>query len=160
MDRMGITMKKIIEIDLCHVEDLVEKYNQNRVSRDLIDYIISESILIGKKDSLKLVIYNKCQVENCWEMIQKGLEQEYKRSLKYDRFNDMKQWSLLGIGLFFLLLTILFEDPFLINEVFLIIGWVSIWEVVDISLFKDIKERRKRQILKKLLMSEYEVITK
>ncbi len=153
-------MEKIIEIGLCHVEDLVEKYNQNRVSRDLIDYIISESILIGKKDKLKLVIYNKCQVENCWEMIQKGLEQEYKRSLKYDRFNDMKQWSLLGIGLFFLLLTILSENSFLINEVFLIIGWVSIWEVIDIALFKDTKERRKREILKKILMSECEVITK
>ncbi len=153
-------MEKIIEIGLCHVEDLVEKYNQNRVSRDLIDYIISESILIGKKDKLKLVIYNKCQVENCWEMIQKGLEQEYKRSLKYDHFNNIKQWVLLGIGLFFLLLTILSENSFLINEVFLIIGWVSIWEVIDIALFKDTKERRKREILKKILMSECEVITK
>ena len=34
------------------------------------------------------------------------------------------------------------------------------WEVIDIALFKDTKERRKREILKKILMSECEVITK
>ncbi len=39
-------MEKIIEIDLHDKYDLVEKYNENKKSNELIKYIIKEAIPI------------------------------------------------------------------------------------------------------------------
>lgn len=53
-------MEKIIEIDLHDKYDLVEKYNENKISNELIKYIIKEAIPIRKNEKIKIVINVKC----------------------------------------------------------------------------------------------------
>ena len=42
-------MKKIIEIDLNSKEDLLERYNNKRISKDLVEYLINETNFVSKK---------------------------------------------------------------------------------------------------------------
>ena len=49
-------MEKIIEINLTDKEDFLDKYNKKRVSNDIIDYIIRQSMYTTKKDSIKVII--------------------------------------------------------------------------------------------------------
>lgn len=64
-------MEKIIEIDLHDKYDLVEKYNENKISNELIKYIIKEAIPIRKNEKIKIVINVKCNNINrdCKEQI-------------------------------------------------------------------------------------------
>lgn len=155
-------MEKIIEIDLCEKDDLLGRYSNENVSRDLIEYLIEESILIDKKDTIKVVINNGCDVSNddCYRLIKGGLRREYQKSLKYRKLNNFKQVTLFFIGLLFLFISTIISGNKIFGEVFLIIGWVPIWELAEIELFTDVNEKRKRKNIRRLLKSEFEVESK
>jgi len=149
-------MEKIMEIDLNNREDLTEKYNNKNASKNLISYIIDEAIFIGKDDSISVIINNNCDLDgDCIEILKDGLKLEYNRTLKRKCLNNVRQIIYLIIGILFLFLSTIIKDDFIFKEIFIIIGWVPIWEVMEIELFTDIKEKRKRKIIKKLLNSNY-----
>lgn len=149
-------MEKIIEIDLNNRENLTEKYNNKIVSKKLVDYILEEAIFVSKNDLIKIIINNNCDIEeDCIELIKDGLKVEYNRTLKIKHLNNVRQVIYLIIGIIFLFLSTIIKDDFIFKEVFIIIGWVPIWEVMEIELFTDIKERRKRRVIRKLLDSEF-----
>lgn len=151
-------MEKILRIDVSNKEDFYEKYNQKTVSKNLINYIIEDAMFISNNDQIKVVINDKCNLEkDCLRLIKGGLEIEYKKNLNNRHINNIKQFFLLLTGILFLFLSTTIKGN-IFKEVFLIIGWVPIWEVIDIELFTDIKERRKRKVLKKLLESSFEII--
>lgn len=152
-------MKKIIEIDLYNEETLYEKYNKNIVSKELISYVIEQAMFISKYDTISVLVHNKCNVDKKYlNMIKEGLELEYKKKLRNHFINNIKQVILLLIGILFLFISTIIKDGFIFKEVFLIIGWVPIWEVIEIEMFTDVEERRTRKILKKLLESEFELV--
>ena len=47
------------------------------------------------------------------------------------------------------------KGDFIFKEVFLIVGWVPIWEVIEIEFFTELKEKGKRRILRKILESNF-----
>ena len=152
-------MEKIIQIDLYDEETLYERYNRNMVSRKLIDYIIEQAMFIGEYDTVKVLINNECKIDkNYIEMIKDGLRIEYKKKLRNRYYNNIKQLVLLLIGTLFLFMTVIIKDNFVFREVVLIIGWVPIWAAIEIELFTDAVERRKRKIIKKLLKSDFEIL--
>lgn len=149
-------MEKIVEIDLNNKEDLTEKYNNKIVSKNLITYLLEEAMFIDKDESIKVIINNNCDIsEDFIELIKDGLKIEYNRTLKRKHFNNIRQFIYLIIGVIFLFFSTMFHDDFIFKEVFIIIGWVPIWEVMEIELLTDIKEKRKRRIIKKLLDSNF-----
>lgn len=152
-------MEKIIQIDLYDEETLYERYNRNMVSRKLIDYIIEQAMFISVYDTVKVLINNECKIDkNYIEMIKDGLRIEYKKKLRNRYYNNIKQLVLLLIGTLFLFMTVIIKDNFVFREVVLIIGWVPIWAAIEIELFTDAVERRKRKIIKKLLKSDFEIL--
>jgi hypothetical protein len=152
-------MEKIIQIDLYDAETLYERYNRNMVSRKLIDYIIEQAMFISVYDTVKVLINNECKIDkNYIEMIKEGLRIEYKKKLRNRYYNNIKQLVLLLIGTLFLFMTVIIKDNFVFREVVLIIGWVPIWAAIEIELFTDAVERRKRKIIKKLLESDFEIL--
>lgn len=151
-------MEKVLKIDLYEKEDFFEKYNRDIVSRKLINYMIEELIFIDKADTVEVVINNKCELDdNCLTMLKTGLEGEYQKNLKNCKRTNIKQFSLMLLGILILFLSTIIQGVGVFKEVFLIIGWVPIWEAVDIELFSDVKEKRKRMILKKLLEGNFEI---
>lgn len=147
-------MEKIIEIDLMEENDLLERYNRKRVSSDLINYIIESASNFTKKDVVKMVINNNIKREvQCVNIIIEGLKNEYNKKLKKYSRNNIIQLIYFFVGIILLSFSSIIQIDVL-REVILISGWVMIWEVVELEIFSDMENRKKRRILKKILNSE------
>ena len=149
-------MKKEIKIYIEDRNNLLEKFNESKISREVIEYIINESILIEKDKKIEIII-NKGKAivaEDCKELIKNGLREEYKRSLKIQHENNIKQLYFLVLGAILLFLSIKIKQVGILKEILLISGWVPIWEMVKIELFPDVQERIKRKCINRLLKSE------
>ena len=148
-------MEKNIEIYLVDKYDFIQKYNKKKISTDVIDYIIDQAILIGKKENIKIIINKKFEIEqDCSQMIKEGLKEEYNKSLKNHHVRDAKQVGFFILGIIFIFLSTLIEKQMLLKELLLITGWVPIWEMVKIELISDMEGRKRRVIIKKILESE------
>jgi len=148
-------MEKPIEIDLDSQDDFVEKYDKNKVSNELLDYIINQITHINKKEQIKIIINKKAMLkQDCSKMIKEGLKEEYSRNLQQLHDNNVKQILLLFLGATFLFLSTLIDKGIIWKEILLISGWVPIWEMIELELFSDVKSNKKRQIINKLLKSE------
>lgn len=105
-------MKKEIKIDIEDRDELLEKFNENKVSREVIDYIIREAMIIEKDKEIEIVI-NKGKAivdEECKELIKKGLKDEYKRSLETQHENNIKQLYFLILGIMLLFLSVQIKE--------------------------------------------------
>ena len=147
-------MEKIIEIDLLNKEDFFEKYNHNEVSKDLINYLIKQTFINRKSKNIKIVINSKCEIENISNILKDSIQKEYELSYKHLKYNNIVQLIFIILGVFALFIATLLKDSIILNEIVVIGAWVLLWETIDLELFSDTEERRKRKLLKKLLTCE------
>lgn len=147
-------MEKILQIDLMDKHDLIEKYNKNITSKELIKYMIESTPCFSRRDTIKIVINNGIKdLHECTSFIIEGLKNEYDDNIfKYYR-NNLMQVGLLIAGIIAIFISTL-VDVMIIKELVLIGGWVLIWEMVESEIFEDINNRKKIRILRKLLNSE------
>ena len=148
-------MKKVIEIDLNSKEDLLERYNNKKISKDLIEYLINETNFINKKDSIVIQINNNIKTDiDIIKYLTNGLKDEYESNIKSHLKNNIIQIILFFLGLFFLFLSTQINDNDIWKEMLLIGGWVPIWEMIDLELFDDFRGNKRKRIIQKLLDSE------
>ena len=148
-------MKKVVEIDLNSKEDLLEKYNNKRISKDLIEYLISETNFINKKDNVVIQINNNIKTDiDIAKYLINGLKDEYESNIKSHLKNNIIQIILFFLGIFFLFLSTQINDNDIWKEILLIGGWVPIWEMIDLELFDDFRGNKRKRIIQKLLDSE------
>lgn len=145
-------MEKIIAIDIINEDDLLEKYNKKKVSKDLISYIIESTPSFKNKDTFKIKINNRIKT-SCVQLIIDGLKEEYQKSVNTHRRNNIIQIIYLLVGIIVLSISNIIEKV-IFKEIVLIGGWVLIWSMVELEIFSDTSGRRKRRVLKKLLNSE------
>lgn len=138
-------MKSII-VNIRRERDLYEKYS-NRVSNELIKYLIDEAKV---KDDVEIIINTKLNINNIDKLIRNGLQNSIKNLRKIDKFYDSKQVILFIFGLLFLIISYL-TKPEIIKELILIIGWVAVWEVMDIAINIDSKQKYNKKIVNKLI---------
>ena len=150
-------MEEIIRIHLRSEEDLLETYDNTKISINLINYIIENVSGVDKYKKIKLIINSNKIKLDIRTLIQEGFEREYNKSFMNYETNNMIQLGLFILGFLILIISFVIGENGLLHELLLIIGWVPIWEVVHIELFTDIKENKKRAILKRLMMSEIEI---
>ncbi len=149
-------MNNIIEIDIENRESLIEKYNKKIVSRDLINYIIDKAFKIDSQNNIVLNINNKTNLD-ARVLIITGLKLEYKKLVMEKRRNNLIQFAYFIIGLLLLVISRLIGNASILKEVFLIGGWVFIWEVLEIELFHDFKNNLRAKKVKQLLKSEINI---
>lgn len=151
-------MEKIITIDIQKEEDLVEVYNDEVINNNLIDYIFKKTLYTKKEDNIKFIISNKCNTKlPIKDIIIKGLKLEYEHLTKEFERNNFIQILLLLMGLTFLFLSTFINEESIWKEFLVIASWVPIWEMIDIALFKDIENRRKKKIIERLVNSDFEI---
>lgn len=144
-------MKNII-VNIENKSDIYEKYN-NELSKNLINYLIRESRFV--KDDIKITINTNINLDNIETFIKDGLQKAYNENRKIDKIHDTKQLLFLLIGVLFLIIsTITFN---IIKEIIIIVAWVAIWEVVDISLNVDSELKLNSKLIKKLINCKLEV---
>ena len=146
-------MEKIIEADILDLDDFFEKYNKELVSRDLINFILENT-----KDSLDsdkiTIVLNKKIHKKLGDILRNSFKVEYQKMVNEHFNNNKKQVIYFLIGVVMLVISRVLNDRALIEELFLIGGWVLIWQTVEIEFFKDTSNRKKRKLLKKLITSE------
>lgn len=148
-------MEKVIKIHIHKEADLIDKYNDKKASNDLINYIIKEAQLAKESENIKIIIKKDFYEENdIVELIKKGLDDEYKRSLHERNNNNIKQLFFFILGFLFIFLSTLIKENTIWKEIFIITGWVPIWEMIELELFPDAVGRKKRKIITKVLNGE------
>ena len=149
-------MEQIIKIDLTNRNNLIDKYNEEKVSHGLIEYIIKQVNDIVVYDEIKIIINKKCNFnEDCVKLIKEGLKEEYNRSLKKRNDNNIKQLIFFILGVLFIYLSTLMKNDIVWREIVLITGWVPIWKMIEVEILPDVAARRKRKIINKILSSEF-----
>lgn len=148
-------MERIIEIDLKSKEDLFDRYNKNKVSKELIEYILSEITTYNKNDTYKIIINNSIKGQKeINSLIKEGLIREYNKNIdKYDQ-NNIRQLIFFIMGIIALFISIL-TDSVILKELADVGVWVLFWYIIEVELFEDKENRKKRNIIKKLLDSEF-----
>lgn len=148
-------MEELIQININNKYDLIDKYNYEKISDELLKYIIKKTSVIKKNKKIKIIINKKINIEqDSVELVKKGLEEEYIKSIEETHINNIKQLIFLSIGAIFVFIATRIQNRGMWREILLITGWVPIWEMVEIELFPDVYGRRKRKVIKKLLNSE------
>ena len=149
-------MEKVIEIDLLDTDSFFETYNRKKVSKELINYLISEGQSLKKEDKVKIII-NDCMDGDidCIKLIKEGMKQEYSICYKRHQNICIKQLIYLICGVDILFLSTLI-DAEIFREVVVIFGWVLLWSMFELEIFSDVDSKKRRIILNKLLDSEYE----
>lgn len=147
-------MEKILEIDINKESDLFETYNNKKVSRELIQYMVDSYPKMNRDDTLKIVINNNIKKVRCAELIKMELDEACRRSDFRFHNTNLKQLSFLIIGVFALVIAS-FIDWDVIKEVVIIGAWVLLWDAVELEIVDDISNRKKKKIYKKLLKSEF-----
>ena len=146
-------MKKIIEADILDINDFFEKYNKDLVSHDLINYILDNSKDLLENDEVEIVL-NKAIDLKLESILRNSLKTKYQEEIKEHYYNNKMQVVYFLIGVIMLVISRILNDRALIEELFLIGGWVLIWQTVEIEFFRDTLNHKKRKILKKLINSK------
>lgn len=153
-------MERVVEIDINSKEDLFEQYNGRKISKSLINFLISTTPRFKKDDTLKVIVYNNMKNDiSCAEFIKKALDAEITSNDYKFMYTNRRQIILFILGVLILALATI-VDIEIIKEIILIGAWVLLWEMVELEIDDDISNRRKRKVLKKLVASEFEEIKK
>lgn len=148
-------MDKEIKIDIVNKSDLLEKYDESKASREVVEYLIQAAMVVEESEKIKVMINKNSEIdENAKELVIEGLKDEFKRSKRRNYKNNIKQIYLLFLGIFLLFLSTLIPEEGIWKEILLISGWVPIWEMIEMELFPDAEGRIRRRLIKKLLASE------
>lgn len=149
-------MVRIIQINLTNKTDFYDKYNKKLVSKESINYIIESAYYFDADDTIKIEITNNTK-DDYIGLVRDGLNREYDKSVFARYKNDFTQVFYLIAGVLILFLSTLISGTVL-KELVLIGGWVFIGVMVETEIFTDIKNKKRRRIIRKLLNSEFVII--
>ena len=144
-------MEKVIDVDIMNLDDFFSKYNKELVSLDLIKFILDNA---KEVDGDIVIVLNKKIDKPLEDILRNSLKTEYNLMIKEHFNNNKMQVIYFLVGIIMLVISRILNDRALLEELFLIGGWVLIWQTVEIEFFRDIDNRKKRKLLKKLINSK------
>ncbi len=150
-----------IKIKLENLEDATNKYNSELLNEELDNYITQNCQHIHTKERIEIKINNLTNKEE-QEKIKKLIHHHYQNKVlrlnKIDKYDDYFRLILLLLGIILIIISEQFTS--FLSELFLIAGWVVVWEMVYDILFTGIKRKRDLKIVKKLATCEISFIEK
>lgn len=137
-----------INIELINLESALNEFNKDILSDNLDNYLIyslNNEKLINKNIQLNIKgINNKEEQIHLTKVIYTHYQKKNNFFNKIDNVDNIVRFILGIIGAIIILIS--HEFDFLLSELFLIAGWVIIWEIVYDILFNEIKRKRKKKI--------------
>jgi len=144
-----------INIELKNLEIALNEYNKDIISENLDNYLIyslNNQKLINKNIIINIKgIYNKEEQEHLKNVLINYYQNKTSFFNKIDSVDNIIRFILGIVGAIIILIS--HEFNFLLSELFLIAGWVIIWEIVYDLLFNEIKRKRKKKVYSKLSSS-------
>ena len=154
----------VIHVDLDNRDEYINKYNDNKICDDLHNYLINEALKISNKTRIIIKIkfnYEVDKEEKNWvkKLIKKDFNDSLNDKITFDGI-AIKDIYLILIGIACIVVSVMFRylKVSVISEVFLIIGWVPIWELVSNILFIESEERMVKRKYKQLLRASIIII--
>lgn len=158
-----------INLSLRNYEEIYNPYDYSQYKKrdmdeDFLDYVYQEGLGIPLKYNLELTFHIKKEVYD--DSKSKSLKNAFKNNFLWrlsilnqqlkDTYN--KCLLLLVAGFLFLMSTFVFSELVTLNNTFIgvfgeslsIIGWVFLWDLVEILLFEVTKLTKKKKMLKRL----------
>lgn len=143
----------VIDVDINDKEDYISKYNDDVLNEELYDYIYDRALYMNVDEDIFINIsfdYKASDEEK--DRVKKLIYEAFKAGINrenvYMKAMSSKDMLLILLGFVGLGLSFLFNylNHIIISEVFMIIGWVSLWEIADRILFiyKDEKNKKKK----------------
>ncbi len=147
-----MTKNDEIIIYLNDIEEAINVFNPKILSDELNDYILKRCMFIPIKNKIDIII---CGIEEkAQSNLKDSIHNHYKelvvKTKKIEQYNDIKRLILLILGVILIFISEMFE--FVISELFLVAGWVVIWELVYDIIFERV--RRNRDYFKYLQLSK------
>lgn len=164
-----------ISLSLRNYEEIYNPYDYSQYKKrdmdeDFLDYIYDESVGIPLKHNIKLIfnikeeVYDEEKTKNLKNAIKNNFT--WRLGLNLQKLRDLynKCLLLLLAGFVFLMSTFVFSNAFNTDNAFFdvfgeslsIIGWVFLWDLVEILIFDITKLIKKRRYLKRLVNSKVE----
>ena len=142
-------MRKTIKVDLLNISDLIERYNTDKVSNKLINYIVEAASSLKNKEITEIIINNNLEIP-AKRLIREGLQEEYEKCTKKRHYINLIQLFYILAGVIVLIFAFLITNEVL-KEIILIGGWVFLWSAMEMEMTSDFIEYRRRKIIKRLL---------
>ena len=149
-----------INIELSNIQEATNKFNGEELSEDLNEYIINKcKFKIIKNTKIILNITNlksKNDKQKLYSLIHNYYEQKASIFKKFDLIDNYIRIFLLVLGIIAIFISE--QLPILLSELFLIAGWVLVWEIFYDLLFNEIKRKRSFKIYEALTKCEINFI--
>ncbi len=122
-----------------NADDYINKYNDDRFSRDLNDYIIDELKGVPIRDCLNIEVYSKFDMndlnkEKFVKLYRNNFLTDMNDYIMYFKISFIMSVILCLFGILFIIFSNII-DASILKEILLIVGWVGIWESVYNVLF-------------------------
>ena len=146
-----------INIKVGGLEDATNKFNNEVLNEELANYITSSCLHSLQKERITLSIEGLPNInhqEQLSKLIHSHYQSKVKQLNKIDKYDDYFRVILLLLGILLIIISEQFTS--LLSELFLIAGWVVVWEIVYDILFTSIKRKRDLKLYKKLATCEIE----
>ncbi len=136
--------------------DLCEKFNDKVLSSDIGNYIEKECRAVKKKDKVTISIVTPKELtdkekNDIEELIKNNYQSLKKEQSIVKEYQIKRNLILILLGVIFVMVSNIFEKQFVLSELFLIVGWFAIWEVVDRILFDGVRDKIKTERYNKLI---------
>lgn len=151
-------MKSTLHINIQQEQDYTCLYNQKKLSPELLAYILDEYKGIPFHHDIEILVHStkiisKQERDRFVDMLRSNIGQDIKECYLKLKFIQIRALLLSLLGIVFILLSFIISKQItsVLSEVFLIIGWVGIWEAVDCFLFDKTNTRFQIKKYKKLV---------
>ena len=157
-------MNNKIEIYINELEDYKNKFNKNRISSELFDYILDEIKTINIKEKIDINIYTKnftltdSEKEELAIMIKTTYEDDSNDLIYIDNVLTFKELIMLLIGIIIIIIYFIFHKSPVISEIILIIGWLITGEALERLFFTKTEARHKIKRRKQIIKSKINFI--
>ena len=155
-----IQLNKVIRLKneiILKVKDkniLFHPLNDEFLSESLDQYLIKSCILINQKEVVLRIRgkFSKTDEGKIKNTIHSFYENKTIYCIKKDKMDDTKRFFLLLLGIILILMSYVFS--FVLREIFLVAGWVAIWEMFSDLLFKENERKKEISLYRKLAESK------
>lgn len=161
-----MSMKEIV-VKIKHTDDLINPFDPEKLSPEFASYLYEEGSSIPLHQKFQIHFYIPSILEEqrleLVDHIRAHFGMQVRSSLVAKDYERMKEAILFLIGTIFVLFSSWLEHQteFLFGELFMIAGWVAIWEAVYSIFFTQTKTKLRLKRCRKLAschveFSEYE----
>jgi len=150
-------MKNVIEININNYEDAIQKFDNDKLSNELANFIYNECMALPINKKIEINIKTNClltenQENDLINMIHAYFGLEVKKDLIISKQQYKRQFILFILGIVLISISNIdfIHHLSIISEIYLIAGWVIIWELIYNIIFEDVKRKLKIKRYKKL----------